>query len=580
MQEINGRLRKIEGATIKHAHRFLIRRWKNLQEVRRHATSWFLFVLILSGVVLWQTAQGMSLYSINIPSEGGTYTEGVFGALDNLNPIFASTQAERSASRLLFAHLMQYDDKGDLVGELASGWQSDAQGKVYTVGLRKDARWTDGVPITATDVVYTFNAIKDADTKSPLYSGWRNILVSRIDDYTVVFTLPTPYAPFLNALTIGLLPEHILGKIPLTELRNNGFNRAPSVTSGPFVFQDIRALDDKHTHFLVRLAANADYFAGAPKLSRFQLNTYADPDQLLNSYRSQEVAAVSDLNTEQLAQLGHTHSPVRTESPLYNAVYAFFKIDSPMVQDPKVRQALELATDRSKVIAKLNNRVQPVTGPLLPGQLGYNPDLHQPDTNLQQAEQLLDAAGWHLDKQGQRINKDGQHLKLQLAAVNTGDYPIVAQELMRQWSKLGISFESQLIRPEDIQQNVIVPRAYDVLVYEIALGSDPDVYAYWDSTQANAQGFNLSNYKSAIVDDTLDTARSRSDAALRSAKYHTFTQQWLTDVPAVGLYRPSMSYVQTPDITSFTPRPLVDQTDRYFNVRYWSASKDSMRPTL
>src|SRR5687768_2636115 len=96
-EELKGKLRQLEGITLKHAHRFIIRRLKNLQEVRRHALGWLLLISLLSVAVLWQTTQVTRLYSKEGPSEGTTYTEGVFGAVDNLNPIFASTPAERSA---------------------------------------------------------------------------------------------------------------------------------------------------------------------------------------------------------------------------------------------------------------------------------------------------------------------------------------------------------------------------------------------------------------------------------------------------------------------------------------------------
>jgi peptide/nickel transport system substrate-binding protein len=152
--------------------------------------------------------------------------------------------------------------------------------------------------------------------------------------------------------------------------------------------------------------------------------------------------------------------------------------------------------------------------------------------------------------------------------------------LMNQWARIGVTFNTQLVKPEDIQQNVIIPRSYDVLLYELAIGSDPDVYAYWHSSQATDHGFNLSEYKVPQADDALDSARSRSDPALRIAKYHTFIQRWLADVPAIGLYRPNLTYIQTKGVTSFSARNIADPIDRYENVRFWSASKIELRPTL
>lgn len=578
-KKIKRKLLHIEGLTIRHAHHFIVRRWQNLREVRRGAVGWVLLVLLLSVSVIWQSNQTDDYYSQEVPAEDTTYTEGVVGAVDNLNPIFVSSQAERSASRLLFAGLLQYDQKGDLVGELAQNWYSDGTGKVYDVVLRKDARWSDGEPITSADVVYTFAAIKDADSKSPLYSSWRNIAVEAVDDYKIRFTLPTAYAPFLNSLTVGILPKHKLSDLRFSELRNNGFNNSPTVTSGAFTFQDVRAMNKERTHFLIRMAANKNYVLGEPKLSRFHLNAYADKEQLANAFKTQEVAAVSDVDNEQVASLSESRDPVVLESPLYDAVYAFFNMNSPLLGDPNVRHALELATNRSSIVAKLGNMVEPVAGPLLPGQIGYSSNLAQPDVNHSAAAELLDKAGWKLDETGHRV-KDGVPLKFTLVTVNSATYSVVAQEIMDQWSKLGISFESQLVRAADIQQNVIVPRAYDVLIYELAIGKDPDVYAYWHSSQANERGFNLSNYKSIKADDALSSARDKSDVALREAKYRAFTQQWLADAPAVGLYRPNLNYVQTKKITSFEPHALAEQIDRYANIRYWSANLEKLKPTL
>lgn len=544
------------------------------------AGAWLLAIAALIVAAAWQTGQFSALYSADIPAEGTTYTEGVVGAVDNLNPIFASTPAEKAVTRLVFASLFYTDKRSTPQPELVERYSLDGSGKVYTMALRKDARWQDGVPITARDVAYTFGVIKDADTHSQLYSSWRNIAVEQVDDYTVKFTLPAPYTPFLNALTVGILPEHILSKVRSSELRSHAFSRSPTVSSGPFVFRDVRTVgDSKKSQSIVRMDGNADYFRGQPKLSHFQLHAYSSREDLVNAFQTQEVAAITSESSGQLEELNNNKSAVRSDSPLYNGVYAFLQTDSPLLKDIKVRNALQLATDQPAILKQLHSRVQPVTGPLLSGHLGYDPAIKQPVTNLEGAKKLLDDAGWKLGPDGKRV-KDGQALKLQLATLSSGDFPAVAQTLMNQWARVGVSFDSQLVRPEDIQQNVIIPRAYDVLLYELAIGGDPDVYAYWHSSQATERGFNLSDYKSGQVDDALDSARSRSDPALRIAKYRTFAQRWIADVPAIGLYRPNLTYIQTRGVTSFNARNLGDPMDRFEDVLYWSASKAHLRPTL
>lgn len=564
--------------SLRHAHKFIVRRIVNLREVRRHALGWLLLVAALSGVAFWQGGIAAGQYTVNAAAEGGVYTEGVFGALDNLNPLYASTPAERSASRLLFANLLTYDDKNDLVGELAEHWQADSAGRVYTLQLRANAKWQDGLPITADDVVFTFNLIKDADTRSALYAGWRNIGVEKVDNVTVRFTLPVSYAAFTSSLVVGILPQHILKDVHPSEMRTAPYNRSPTVASGPFQFQDLSNIDAKKTHYLLRMTANQKYMLGAPKLTGFQLHAYKDSENMPQAFNSQEIASFSDASLTQIGALGNNSNLTRIDTPLFNGVYAFLKTDSPYLGDLKVRQALQFATNQGSILKLFNNKVQDLRGPLLPGQLGYRPEVGQPGYDLEHAKQLLDAAGWSLGPNGKR-QKDGQPLRLRVVTVNSGNYPTIAEEVMRQWAQLGVEFDSLVVKPEDVQQNVIIPRAYDVLVYEVAIGRDPDVYAYWHSSQATALGLNLSDYKSAKVDDELDSARTRLDPALREAKYRLFAQQWATDAPAIGLYRPALTYIQNKNVVTFTQRPLVDATDRYFNIHNWASEHTTLHPT-
>ncbi|HEU5186921.1 MAG TPA: peptide ABC transporter substrate-binding protein [Candidatus Saccharimonadales bacterium] len=574
---LKGHLRRAERLTLRHAHRFIVQRASNLREARRHALGWLLLVVSLVGLAMWQQDLTVSSYTAAIPSEGGVYSEGAVGALNNLNPILASSAAERSGSRLLFAQLLRYDDKGDLVGELAHRWHAEEGGKVYFLSLRPEARWQDGTPITADDVVFTFDMIKNADTRSPLYSSWRNVVVEKVDQTTVKFILPTPLAAFASSLTIGILPKHALADIRPAEMRTADFNLHPTVVSGPFIFQDMNVIEAR-VHNLLRLKANPTYVLGAPKLSGFHLHAYEDREVMTDAFLSHEVASLSDVDTDQLNRLGDPATFVQTNAPLYNATYAFLKNDSHILSDVRVRQALQHATDQKAILDLLENRQQFLLGPLLPGQLGYRDDMGQGGYTLERAQALLDSAGWVKGPDGRRT-KDGQPLVLRLVTISSGDFPAVAEKLMNQWQELGITFESQLMRSEDIQQSAIAPRGYDILVYEIAIGRDPDVFAFWHSSQANAQGFNLSNYKSAKADEALESARVRLDPALRDAKYRFFLQQWIADAPAIGLYRSTLGYVENKNVVSFKSHPVVDQTDRYFDIRSWAAGQTVGRPT-
>jgi peptide/nickel transport system substrate-binding protein len=135
--------------------------------------------------------------------------------------------------------------------------------------------------------------------------------------------------------------------------------------------------------------------------------------------------------------------------------------------------------------------------------------------------------------------------------------------------------ETHVIDPSDTSQNfvqnILQPRNFDVLLYRLNIGADPDVYAYWHSSQAVSQGLNFSNYSNIISDDALASAHVRVEANLRNAKYITFAKQWLSDVPAIGLYQSTAQYVYRTNVNAVGRSDvLVSAVDRYDNVLDWS----------
>jgi peptide/nickel transport system substrate-binding protein len=192
------------------------------------------------------------------------------------------------------------------------------------------------------------------------------------------------------------------------------------------------------------------------------------------------------------------------------------------------------------------------------------------DTN--RANQLLDEAGWVV--QGDVRMKDGKPLALNVVTTKNNDFETALEILAKQWRALGVTVSTTIVDPSDPSQNVVQdilqPRQYDVLLYQLTIGGDPDVYAYWHSSQANS-GLNFSNYENSISDDALASARSRVEPDLRNAKYITFANQWLSDVPAIGLYQATMQYVHTKSVHALPEDfVLVSPADRYNGVRFWS----------
>lgn len=574
--QLSQKARRLELVTVRHAQKFLVQRWENVREVRRHMLGWLLLVGLLISVTGMQMVWNQESYMVEAAVPGGTYAEGVTGNIDTLNPIYASTNAERSASRLIFAPLLSYDRDGRLRGDLAENWSIDESGKKYTVNLRQNAVWHDGTPFTSGDVAFTIDRIKDIDARSPYYSSWQSVTVDVVNDSTVRFTLPAVYAPFPHALTIGLLPEHLLGEVEPAALRESSFSTEP-VGTGPFSFRNIQNIDVEQGRKVVHLRANEDYFRGAPKLERFQLHTYGESSQLERALRTNEVSAVSDA-TAQMASMLADEGFEAIDAPVNNGAYALLRNDSEILKDVAVRRALQLGTDTTKIIELLDDRVEPLNGPLIGSQVADG--LARPAAfDAKKANEALDKAGWVKNDDGTR-EKEGVALGLSVVSVESGDYPLVLEELARQWRELGIQVESDLVASEDVQQTVLRPRAYDVLLFELALGSDPDVYAYWHSSQASQNGLNFANYDSPIADDALESARTRHERNLRDEKYKTFVERWVSDAPAIPLYRAALHYVTAPNVRAIPKNAqLIDSIDRYRAVEYWAVERGRLYMT-
>lgn len=546
----------------------VVRRWQKFVDVRRFVAGWLLLIgLLITGVLV--QAQGLEKYYLqDSPIAGGTYIEGVVGRVANMNPIFASTSPERSVSSLLFEPLLRYDENSQLIGALAESWSSNKEQTLYTIKLRPGLTWQDGQPITAEDVVFTIESIQHPDTGSHLNQSWRDIEATAVDGATVSFKLPNPFSPFLHSLTkVGILPAHVLGQVEPRELRNHPFNLKPDVGSGPFRFSTL-SLDEDYGQ--IRLVSHAGYYLGRPKLNDFIIHTFEDYEQLVAAFNEGSVTAAANLRVGDLTSLDESRRQKVHTPPLYNNVMLFMNNSDDLLKDEKLRRALAQITDYAAVFNLVSDAYATSDAPVLPDQLGYNQKLSQIDYNPNAGTELLDELGWKQGEDGLRKDRRGNVLSLSLVTQNSDEYPKVAEELQRQWHEHGIQLQLNFVSPADLQQDYIQPHAYQILLMGIDQGVDSDVFVYWHSSEAGVSGFNLSEYKNALVDAALESGRTRADEELRAAKYEAFLREWRADVPALALYRPTFIYAQLSSAEGWRAQKLADPNDRFLGVANWT----------
>ena len=576
-KDLAKRMKKVEGGAVKHAHRFVFKRWDNFRQARQRVALWVLSIGVIIGATGLQFWWYQQEYRTTAYAQGGTYAEAVLGPVDTLNPIFAKTSAEEAAGELLFARLLTYDSTGHLNYDLADSMSVSEDGKVYTLTVRPNAKWQDGTYIRARDVVFTVNLLKNPATHTTL-TGWGDITATEVDDVTVAFTLPAAYAAFPHALRfLPILPERVLRDIAPAQLQESSFSKNP-VASGPYTLRLLQNVDTATDKKIIHLARNPEYYKGAAKLDRIQLLVYGSTDDIKRALATAEVNAASDLPVTMTSGLTKERYTVEY-TPVNNGIYALLNTTSPILGDKAVRQALQAATNTQEIRTAVGGELPALYSPFIEGQVNGIPA--GPAYDVAAANRILDEAGWVMD--GTVRKKDGQPLALNVVTTKNPDFEKTLEVLAEQWRALGITITTSIVDPTDpaqnVVQNILQPRQYDVLLYQLSIGGDPDVYAYWHSSQA-ADGLNFSNYKNTISDEALTSARSRLDPALRDAKYVTFAKQWLSDVPAIGLYQATAQYVHTNNVHALEPtQKLISAVDRYTTVLYWSVGSRAVFTT-
>jgi peptide/nickel transport system substrate-binding protein len=549
----------------------IINRLSRLIKVRRFIAVWVGLLVLLTVCVVYQTMSLSSYFQTLRPVSGGEYTEGILGDFTTANPIYATSSVDEAISRLTFAGLLTYNTQNQLVGNLAQSWSVNSSGEVYTVKLKPGLTWQDGQPLTAADVVYTYKTIQNPDAQSPLNQAWQNVTVTEVNPLTVSFSLSNPLASFPYSLTNGILPEHILASTPAAALRLLKFNTDP-IGCGPFVWQSLSVAGDTPQTRQEQIAFTpfSHYALGKPKLDQLTIRAFHDQTTMISAFKQGEINALAGFDNLPGSLAGRENLKVYN-FPLTAANMVFFRTTDGVLADTAVRQALVMGANTDAIINGLGYPVIPVREPLLIGQLAYSSSAAQLAYNPALAGQTLQSNGWTTSASGIRY-KSGQQLTFSLYALDNQDSRYVTAALQKDWRTIGVNVKV-VLQAADAFQSTVAYHGYDALLYSISIGVDPDVYVYWNSTEASASSAyftNYSEYQSATADSSLEAGRTRLDPALRVVKYGPFLSSWQQAAPALGLYQPRFLYITNVTVGGIYQRTLNEPNDLFDNVQNWA----------
>jgi peptide/nickel transport system substrate-binding protein len=436
----------------------------------------------------------------------------------NLDPRFATDGQSQHLDGLIFSSLVERDEQMNLRGDLAESWDTPDP-LTYVFHLRPGVRFHDGSAVTAGDVKATFDFILNSANHSAKRGAFRMIAnMEAPDARTVIFHLKEAYASFLWSISrpaIGIVPANASTNL------SRGL-----IGSGPFRLVS-QAQDDE-----VVLAANADYFGGAPSISRLRARVV--PDAIVRALELRKGSAdleISSLSPDMVPVLARRPELGMSERAGTNLAYLGFNLDDALVGRREVRQALAYATDRETLIRYLlHGQARIANGVMPPNHWAYEPNVTTYSLDTARAEALLDAAGFPRKENGVRM-----HLMLKTSTDEQAR--LVGAALQEQWRHVGVALEVRSLEAATLLSDLVKGNFEINLFRWVGANNDPDVFEFlFSSKRFPPDGANRGHYRNARMDTLTDQIRVEMDREKRKALCSEAQKILATDLPYLPLW--------------------------------------------
>lgn len=510
-----------------------------------------------------------------VRSEKGVFAEGMVGRIRNINPVLVDfNDTDRDISELVFSGLIRYDPtEKNFFADLAEKWERSSDGRTYTFFLRKNARWHDGNPVTADDIIFTFrDVIQDPGFRNPiLRNAFAGVLVNQASPETagareasakpmnaperrsVSFTLPKANSYFISHLTVGILPRHLLKDTPIANLEKSAFGQHP-IGSGPYRVTRLRLDSDGD---IADLSAFPEYYGEKPLLARIRFFTFPDEKTLVSERNALHAASKFNIASEKIGSLAQDDRFTFYPYTLNQFTALYFRTDNPFLKEKRVRQALTLGFDKEALLT---------SGELRIDSLGLTNRSKEPQfqTNASLAAHTLDDLGFRVGGEGFRVNSRGEKFSLKLLTLNKTPEQL-AEKIRNQWQNLGVQIQIERASPEDFSA-AMSERRYDLLLIRQNLGYNRDVYSLFHSSQIatreNKNGLNFSNFKSFGTDGLTEAIRKEKNPQIKEKRFAELSKIITDEAPVIFISTPIYAYALDKRMQPFPSASLDFHSDR------------------
>jgi len=541
---------------------------------------WQLIIIFLTGIVvailLLSEQPEATTQVAPEPVKGGNYTEALIGSMQRLNPVLDFyNPVDQEVNRLLFSRLITFDERGFPLPDLADSWGISLDGTLYNFEIKSEAKWHDGQPVTSDDILFTIGLLREGGEIVPkdLQQFWDSIEVVRLSPTALQFKLPEPFAPFLDYLSFGILPSHLLEGTTMDQMIDLDFNIQP-IGSGPYRFD--RLIVENGQIAGVSLTAFEDFYGQQPFISQLVFRYFSNSKDALQAFREGRVQGIGAISLDTLQEaLAEPDLAVFTgrRPEMTLVLFNLKNSEVPFLQNADIRRALYMGINRQYLIDQtLSGQAILADGPIFPGTWAYFEGMPRVDFNPERAQQYLIDAGYSLPADGgsARVGAEGEALQFTMLYPDTELHRAQAESIQADWEFLGVQVDLAPVPYDRLINERLVNRDFEAVLVDLNLtrSPDPDPYPFWNTIQATG-GQNYSQWDHKIASEYLEKARIEVDLQERSRLYRNFQVVFADELPALPLYYPVYSFGLDRQIQGVRMGALLDTSDRFKTILDW-----------
>lgn len=537
------------------------------------------------------------MFMVTVPATGGSIIEGVVGVSTLVNPVNSFSYADKDLTALVYSGLMRKDTDGNFIPDIAESYSVTPDGLNYTFIIKQGLRFHNGVKITADDIIFTIEKIKDPAVKSPRKSEWDGISVEKIDDYKIAFTLSKPYISFLDNTTIGIIPSSVWKDVNINEFNLSPFNNIKAVGSGPYKIKSVRK-DDDGIPQSYKLESFKYFSLGKPLIKNITIISYANEKDLLKALLNNSIDQAGGISPENIENIKKNNFAVH-EIVIPKIFGIFFnKNKNKIFADPYVIKAFDLALDRQTIVDQVLNGSGSIIHNPVPERLAKDESSEIfKNSNIDEANAALEKAGWIKGEDGIRkkggtttktvvkkvggknvkqtvkTNEPETRLTFSLITGDTSDFKKTTEILKEQLSSIGAEIDIKIYETGQLNQ-LIKDRDYEGLLFGQFINHESNLYSYWHSSRISDPGLNIAMYNNKKVDTILESLQKTPTAEDRANKYLDLVEEFNNDVGALLLYSPKYIYATSPNLNNYSFDYIIQSSDRLNSVYKWAADTD------